>query len=228
MIFYKRISQPSARLPRVDIERRQVKYARLSVYHDGRVRMVVPHRFSESKVQQLLQKHASWIQKHRERFANLERIELEENQILYRGKPYRFVLKPSLGSAVLLYCERHAISSGADLLRQHTLDEWYIAEAQRVIPRRVKSLAQRFGFEYHNVRVAHSKTQWGSCSSRKDLMFNWRLIKVPPRVLDYLILHELVHTEVMNHSKRFWKRVEEVCPDYTESVVWLKTYGRWV
>ncbi|MBX7154221.1 MAG: SprT family zinc-dependent metalloprotease [Candidatus Kapaibacterium sp.] len=216
------------RLPAVQIQRKKVKHARLLVHHDGAVHFVVPERFSQNKINELLAKHSDWISKHLERFSKLERIELEHGEILYRGEAYRFQLKPQLEHIVELYSTQKVIASGVNLLHKKTLDNWYLREAERVILRRVKFLAERFGFTYNRIRITSPKTLWGSCSYKKDIMFNWRLIKAPAFVLDYIILHELVHTEILAHNRAFWNRVAEVCPRHEEAIEWLKTYGRWM
>ena len=74
----------------------------------------------------------------------------------------------------------------------------------------------------NRVTVRAQKTRWGSCSARGTLSLNWRLIHAPPEVVDYLIIHELMHRREMNHSARFWKLVAQACPDYPAAEQWLK------
>ncbi len=212
----------------LQVHRRKVKYARIMVHHDGQIHFIAPMRLSEQRIAELLDKHATWIDKQRERFSRLARIELKADEVLYRGKCYKVHYRASLGDEVFVDHEALSISCGRNLLDPQIAEQWYKKEAQRVLPRRVEVMAERFGFHYTQVRVRSPKTIWGSCSSRHALSFNWRLIKAPPFVLDYLVLHELSHTRVADHSTRFWNQVEEVCPRYKEAVEWLKTYGRWI
>lgn len=76
--------------------------------------------------------------------------------------------------------------------------------------------------DFNKIFVRDQKTRWGSCSSKNNLNFNWRLILGPENVLKYVVVHELVHLEVNNHSKKFWQRVEKIMPDYKTSERWLK------
>jgi hypothetical protein len=76
------------------------------------------------------------------------------------------------------------------------------------------------------IRIKDQRTRWGSCSSKKAVNLNWRLIQLPPAVADYIILHEFAHLFEMNHSSRFWRKVRELCPAYEESERWLKCHGR--
>ncbi len=220
--------EPRKRDARVQIIRKNVKHARIMVHHDGQVHFVAPLRYSEDRIHQLVQKHAPWIDKQRQKFSTLARIRLEPGQILYRGKVYRFVRKAALGEEVYIYPEHSIICSGVDLVNPTILDEWYRSEAKRIIARRIDLLAERFNLPYTKLRVTSPKSIWGSCTAKHVISVNWRLIKAPAFVLDYLLLHELVHTEVADHSTRFWNRVAKVCPRYEEAVQWLKTYGRWI
>ena len=74
-------------------------------------------------------------------------------------------------------------------------------------------------------RIAGQKTRWGSCSSNKTLSFNWKLMLAPPKVLDYVVVHEICHLREMNHSPRFWALVESLMPDYKQQRKWLKENG---
>jgi predicted metal-dependent hydrolase len=85
--------------------------------------------------------------------------------------------------------------------------------------------APLLGVEYRRIRIAGQKTVWGSCSSRGTLSFNWRLALVPPEALDYVVVHELCHLRVPNHSQRFWRLLESVRPDWRDWRDWLLEFG---
>lgn len=212
----------------VSVVRKRVKHARIMVHHDGGVQFVVPFKFSDERINLLLDKNTNWIEKQRERFARLARFELGNDEILYRGTTYKFRLARSLGEEVFIYPSERVIQSGTDLLDKTHQETWLRDEARRVIPPRVEALAERVGLKYSDIKIRSQKTIWGSCSAHAVLSFNWRLVKSPSSVLDYLIIHELVHTEIADHSLRFWRRVGELCPRYEESLEWLKSYGRWI
>ena len=78
------------------------------------------------------------------------------------------------------------------------------------------------------MRISGAKTRWGSCSAKKNINLNWRLILAPPKVIDYVIAHELSHTVHMNHSKQFWAHVEGMIPDHRRYRKWLKDHGRFL
>lgn len=88
--------------------------------------------------------------------------------------------------------------------------------AKKLIPERVDYYAGIMGVSYGRITIREQKTRWGSCSSRGNLNFNWKLVLMPEGALDYVVVHELAHRSEMNHSKAFWKIVEQILPDYRE------------
>lgn len=91
-----------------------------------------------------------------------------------------------------------------------------IRMAKKIIPERVDYYAKIMGVSYGRISIREQKTRWGSCSSKGNLNFNWKLVLMPEDLLDYVVVHELAHRLEMNHSKAFWKIVEDVLPDYRE------------
>ena len=91
-----------------------------------------------------------------------------------------------------------------------------IERAKRIFPERTAYFALRMGVDYGRITIREQKTRWGSCSSKGNLNFNWKLLLLDPELLDYVVVHELAHRREMNHSKNFWKIVEAELPDYRE------------
>ena len=114
----------------------------------------------------------------------------------------------------------------AELQRLAVMERRYRNAAKDYFGKRVAFYHQVTGGVYHTITVRDQKSRWGSCSSRGTLSFNYRLMFAPPRVLDYVVVHELCHRRHMNHSAAFWKAVEEVMPDYAQWRKWLKENGR--
>jgi len=105
------------------------------------------------------------------------------------------------------------------------LEKRYRMAAREYIPKRVAHYQELTGGHYEKICIRDQQTRWGSCSSKGTLSFNYRLMLAPPRVLDYVVVHELCHLTHMNHSKEFWKMVESILPDYRIYRKWLKENG---
>lgn len=113
----------------------------------------------------------------------------------------------------------------AETKRLQTLERRYKNAARAKLEARTAYYHTITGGRYTSITVRDQKTRWGSCSSRGTLSFNYRLIFAPPRVLDYVVVHELCHLTHMNHSKDFWNMVASVMPDYKLCKNWLKEHG---
>lgn len=86
-------------------------------------------------------------------------------------------------------------------------------EAREKLGKRLSELAQEHNFQYNRVSIRNQKTRWGSCSSKDNISLNMKLLHLPDHLIDYILLHELVHTRVKNHSKTFWDELETVVPN---------------
>ena len=115
---------------------------------------------------------------------------------------------------------RPGIEGARRLLRR-----WYHAQAATTIAARATTASQALGLEFRSLRIRAQRRRWGSCSARGSLSFNYRLIMAPPHVLDYVVVHELLHLREMNHSRRFWALVAQHCPRHRDARTWLKTFG---
>ena len=101
-----------------------------------------------------------------------------------------------------------------------------IQRARTIFPERAAYYASRMGVTYGRITIRDQKTRWGSCSSKGNLNFNWKLALMPDRILDYVVVHELAHRIEMNHSDRFWRIVEHQLPDYKVLRAKLAEEGR--
>lgn len=98
-------------------------------------------------------------------------------------------------------------------------------KARNILTNRTEYYKKLVGVSYQKIRIGNQKTRWGSCSSRGTISYNWHLILMPEYIMDYVVVHELCHLQEMNHSPNFWKRVEEIFPDYQDCRRWLKENG---
>lgn len=106
---------------------------------------------------------------------------------------------------------------GAIVIKKNKRD--YVKNKERALSfakSRVVYFSNLYGFEYHRISVKNQKTRWGSCSKKGNINFNYKIVFLPERLADYIIVHELCHTKQLNHSKNFWNLVAKILPDYKE------------
>nr|WP_294493854.1 SprT family zinc-dependent metalloprotease [uncultured Mediterraneibacter sp.] len=102
----------------------------------------------------------------------------------------------------------------------------YMELARDIFTRKTDYYARIMNLSYGRITIREQKTRWGSCSSKGNLNFNWRLILAPEEVLDYVVVHELAHRREMNHSQAFYAVVESILPDYRQARKWLRDNGQ--
>lgn len=123
--------------------------------------------------------------------------------------------------------QQHARAMRA-LARRPSSDEESVlrARAAQELPPRLLALAAQHGFTVPRVTVRAQRTLWGSCSRRRaSISLNWRLVRMPDDVRDYILLHELAHLRHANHSRAFWRLVASICPTYREAHQWLRAHS---
>jgi hypothetical protein len=99
------------------------------------------------------------------------------------------------------------------------------ATAQRILTSRLKQLAEKHRFTYNKVSIRNQKTRWGSCSNKNNISLNIKLLSLPDELVDYVILHELVHTRKKNHSKGFWAELDDYVGNGKDLASRLRKYG---
>ena len=97
-------------------------------------------------------------------------------------------------------------------------------EAKTILPYRIETLANKYGFKYQKLTIKNTKTRWGSCTFSNNINLSLHLIRLPDYLIDYVILHELVHTKVKNHSQEFWKMLQQISPLSKKHDKELKNY----
>lgn len=207
------------------IIRKEVKHARLRVSEDLKIRMIIPYEFSSDDIESLIKKKQNWIDKNLKFFNGMSKINLQRNQLLLFGNRYSYFYDSTYEHKVIINDEHFSITSKKNLLDVEVQQKWYKDLAKKYFIKRTEELASKLNFEYNKIYIRNQRKKWGNCSSSKNISLNWRLIKAPHFVIDYLIIHELLHTLVMNHSIRFWTMLKSHYPDYKDAINWLDKYG---
>ncbi len=186
----------------ITIIRSNRKTLAIQINPDLSVTVRAPIYASQREIERILKEKEGWIQKH------IEKIREQEAK-----RKEMYGEKGESGESV----ER-------DYLSNEEIQELAL-KALEYIPKRVSYFAKQIGIAYGKITIRNQKTRWGSCSSKGNLNFNCLLMLTPPKVIDYVIVHELCHRKEMNHSKAFWAEIEKVLPDYKEQMKWLKENG---
>ena len=159
-----------------------------------------------------------WIRSHRKTIA----IRIDRNGQVILRTPYGITKRQA---EKFLDEKKEWILKNIRRVENRKTDEILISEeqrregierAKRIFPERTAYFASRMDVDYGRITIREQKTRWGSCSSKGNLNFNWKLVLLAPELLDYVVVHELAHRREMNHSKNFWKIVEAELPDYRE------------
>ncbi|WP_081457835.1 YgjP-like metallopeptidase domain-containing protein [Clostridium carboxidivorans] len=116
------------------------------------------------------------------------------------------------------------IGLGEDAIKNHIIDI-YKNQAKKVLIERTKIYSKLIGVNPLKVTIKSQKTLWGSCSSKRNINYNYKIIMAPMEVVDYIVVHELCHLIHMNHSKQYWNTVQSILPDYKIRRRWLKDNG---
>jgi predicted metal-dependent hydrolase len=106
------------------------------------------------------------------------------------------------------------------------IKRWYREEAHKEIQARCMWFSMKTGHVPATIRISDARQRWGSCTHKGGLNFSWRLIQAPPDIVDYVVVHELVHISQPDHSRKFWNKVREILPDYERRRMWLREHER--
>jgi predicted metal-dependent hydrolase len=207
----------------VTIIRRKVKHARLRVKENTSVQLIVPKDFEQAEIDCIMQKKAAWIEKHQSFFRNRtsKACHVNEHRILLFNQVFSFVRVRELGHKVVIDEIAQQIRSGRDLSCQADLSRWYRHFAREHLTARIRELSAQHHLSYNRLFIRSQRTKWGTCSTRSNVSLNWQLILAPKNVCDYVVLHELLHTKVLNHSQRFWVLLRAIFPRCDEAIDWL-------
>ncbi len=205
---------------------------RLFVDRQGRPRVTIPRRGTRREAEQFARRQSRWLAEQLRRFAARTRTDTSwraGTEILFRGAAVPLVLEADSGAPVVRLgaTVKFALASEADAVGdlRPVVERYLRAMAAVELPARVSALAALHECAVRKVSIRNQRSRWGSCSRRGAISLNWRLVQAPAEVLDYVIVHELMHLREMNHSARFWALVEAACPDFRANERWLKAHG---
>jgi predicted metal-dependent hydrolase len=210
----------------------KARRVRLEVRQQTGLTVIVPRSYRIGQVPGLLKSKERWISRNLARFSQSQSLSAPRklksgDTVLHLGRDLKLVKQENHHDDIVVL-EGNRLAVRPDLfnngLLELALEQWYRAEAARLINETADKLSYQMGISYQRIVIRGQKTRWGSCSRKKNLSFNWKLIMAPEPIVEYVIIHELLHLKEMNHSKRFWELVAQYCPDWREHKKWLKQH----
>jgi predicted metal-dependent hydrolase len=204
----------------------------ITVERDRSVIVHAPMRLSDDKVREIVESKRPWIFekiRHGQKYSDLPHPPGKElvsgESALYLGKSYRIEVVDNNASEIQ-FSDRFVIPKSRAARRKTVLRDWYIERAHEIILPRVQRHARQLGVVFKQAKIVDNRYRWGSCTPKNSVNFNWRLIKAPMFVVDYVIVHELAHLREPNHTPQFWTIVRVETPAMERARTWLKENGQ--
>ena len=219
-------------LPRyTHIVNNRLKHTYLTFDEEGNLVIKSP-KVSQSYIEKLLLKKAVWINRSREKIFQKRGKVLDftsPSKLYFQGKEYSLNLeKHTKKRTKLTFKEEEFVlyysEYDENIFHRH-INHFYKEEAKAFIPSLVESWSDIMNLTPNKISFRKTKRQWGSCSAKNDLSFNTMTMKLPPNVIQYIIVHELAHIKHKHHQKSFWEEIAKYMPEYKQYVTELKKYS---
>ncbi len=193
---------------------RRSKNIKISVKPDKSVLVSFPFYCSSKDVLSFVQNNEEWI------WQQQRKMESRRNRIDKNSE-----IKTKLHQVIFVLGEKHNIETKKDVVRisvtdfnsdksqdyiEDVLTQIYRFEAKKILPPRLQYLAEKHSFKHQKVTIRNNKRNWGSCSSKNNISLNLQMMKLPDNLIDYILLHELAHTEIKNHGEKFWEKLNSI------------------
>jgi len=204
----------------------------ITVERDKRVIVHAPAGASDDAVSRVLESKRQWLlsklkheQKYRDRPHPPGKEIVNGESAPYLGSDYRIEIKET-PSGNVEFEGVFLVPPSKTGKRREVLRSWYMERAKEKILARVDQHAKELGVAFGGAKIVDSRYRWGSCTVQGNVDFNWRLIKAPMFVIDYVVVHELAHLIESNHTSRFWNVVRAAAPTMEKAKAWLKEHGQ--
>ena len=215
--------------PRVEFVRmRRARKYILRVRPDGTLRVTIPRGGSRRDAEAFVVEHRRWVDEERVRVASrYAPVEWYSGETVpLRGVATTIAVEQNGQRRFVLFGGTR-VRVAADTVNLRPAVETALRQlaARELIPR-LRALAAEHGLAVARVAIRNQRSRWGSCSTSGVIALNFRLVQMPAWVSDYVLLHELMHLRQQNHSRRYWRLVEQVCPDFRAAEKWLRVDGK--
>jgi predicted metal-dependent hydrolase len=214
------------------------KSVQLKLKSTDHIAITAPTQFPKEGIEKILLDKSKWIIKQIDRLTSIATNPINKSispgaAILYLGQPHTLIFITKNNCEPAVHLEENKIVLHLPLLApndisatsQLLLSQWYFDRALKTLSAKTAFWASTIKVNPKRITIKDQKTRWGSCSSRGNINYNWRIIMAPKEVIDYLIVHELCHLRIPNHSESFWQEVEKYSPNFKQYRAWLRING---
>ncbi|EGT3601015.1 SprT family zinc-dependent metalloprotease [Clostridium perfringens] len=218
------------------IEFRDRRTISISVEPPKNILVVAPMNASEDEIKDIVKSKGAWIVQKLFEFRHIEEKKVKREFVngesfMYLGRNYSLQIHVDEtlqnNSFVKLFRGKFHVyvKEKNDEIIKKAMEEWYREKTKEQVAKRIKYYQKFFNKKPIDIKVKEQKKRWASCTSKNELLFNWRCVMAKSTVLDYIIVHEMCHMYYMNHSREFWQLVSSVMSDYEIRKDWLRDYG---
>lgn len=188
----------------------------LHITQDGKLFIKAPKKMSLETILGFVKEKENWIEKKQKKAREIIKNNYEifnYNSILFLGKKYKVMQVKGINTLQL--CEDFIEIPDKNYVEKEIwLKKWYLTFVNDILFKRIDYIGKLMNLQASGICIINSKAKWGMCNQNGKLFFNWRMLMLEPKMMDYIIIHEFSHLRVLNHSKCFWEIVESIMPDY--------------
>ena len=212
--------------------RKRKKTISLQIGDNSELMIYAPYFTPVAEINRFVEEKQTWIDRAMRKQAELlplhkkkEYVTGENFYYLGQAYPLEAFFEPLENTGVIFWNNRFFLNCPENTaMRKHYFISWYKKKARQYLSERVDFYESMLKLTSNGLRITSAERRWGSCSEDNNLSFSFRLIMAPPQVIDYVVVHELMHIREKNHSSKFWNLVIEVIPDYKAQRRWLREH----
>ena len=198
----------------------------LSINENAELIVRAPNQISNKRIKEFIIEKSKWINKNKNLMqSRINEMNDSDSNYLFLGNIYPLIKVNENPNKIDFNGTEFITSIENQDKFKASLKSWYKIKFKEIAIPRLNYFSDKYNLKINQVRFKNQKTLWGSCSSKNNINLNYLLVMAPMIVIDYVIIHELVHTVHKNHSENFWNAVEAIMPDYKKAKKWLNKNG---
>lgn len=211
------------------------KTADIVIERSGHISVRAPEHLSEEQADAVVEKKRLWIYRNLAEWRDLNATRVVREWVngegfLYLGSSYRLLLVQEQAELLKLkdgrFClRRNIVENGGEEAAKRVFEKFYTEKGSERIKKRVAYFAPKVGVSPSSIQVKEIGYRWGVCTSDGRLSFHWKCMMATPKVIDYIVVHELCHMRHRDHTEEFWNEVDKMMPDFYERKIWLRVNG---